>query len=119
MITIHQRPNYAVCAPSGELDASNADRFRAALDIICDEPVAVVDLAEVTFIDSAALGAIIGAMRKVNDANGQIAIACDRPSLLKVFRTVQLDRILIIDPDITSAVATLTNQPVQPQDPRT
>jgi anti-sigma B factor antagonist len=57
---------------AGELDLYNAPRVRVALDQACaDSPArVVVDLGEVEFIDSTALGVLIEARTKLNNRRG-------------------------------------------------
>ena len=53
----------------GELDLYNADQVRTALGNACSDPPerVVVDLAEVEFIDSTALGVLIEARTKLGN----------------------------------------------------
>jgi len=61
-----------VVSLAGELDLYNAEDVRAALLEACGDepPVLVVDLAEVTFIDSTALGVLIEARSRLADRSG-------------------------------------------------
>ena len=54
-------PNVSVIAPEGELDIATLDDFRVALSDAASRPAEklVVDLSEVSFIDSSGLGAVI------------------------------------------------------------
>lgn len=46
----------ATVSVAGEIDLSNVDRFRDALDV--EAPTLVVDLARVSYIDSAGMGVL-------------------------------------------------------------
>lgn len=61
-----------VVSLTGELDLYNAEAVRTALLECCaDEPgVLVVDLEQVTFIDSTALGVLIEARSRMSDRGG-------------------------------------------------
>ena len=61
----------------GELDLYNADQVRSALaDILQDSPErVVVDLSEVEFIDSTALGVLIEARTKLDNRRGFLLAA--------------------------------------------
>lgn len=61
----------------GELDLYNSARIREGLDDACaDAPERVViDLQEVDFVDSTALGVLIEASRKLGDRRGFILAA--------------------------------------------
>ena len=72
MTDVEQREGGTVVSLAGELDLYNAEDVRAALLEACaDEPsVLVLDLAEVTFIDSTALGVFIEARSRLGDGDG-------------------------------------------------
>ena len=72
MTGVDRRDGAVVVSLAGELDLYNAEDVRAALLECCaDEPaVLVVDLAEVTFIDSTALGALIEARASLGSKDG-------------------------------------------------
>jgi anti-anti-sigma factor len=69
---VEKRDGATVVSLAGELDLYNAEDVRAALLEACaDEPsVLVVDLAEVTFIDSTALGVLIEGRSRLADRDG-------------------------------------------------
>jgi anti-sigma B factor antagonist len=72
----------------GELDVSTVPRFKQALrDALDDqpEPRVLVDLAEVTFIDSTALMTLLGVLRELNRREGHLALACSNPTVLRLF----------------------------------
>lgn len=72
MAGVEQREGATVVSLTGELDLYNAEDVRAALLECCaDEPaVLVVDLEQVTFIDSTALGVLIEARSRMADRSG-------------------------------------------------
>ncbi len=45
----------------------------------------VVDLDAVPFMDSSGLGALMGGVRRLREAGGDLAIACTREQHLKLF----------------------------------
>jgi anti-sigma B factor antagonist len=69
---VEKRDGAIVVSLAGELDLYNAEDVRAALLECCaQEPaVLVLDLAEVTFIDSTALGVLIEARSRLADRDG-------------------------------------------------
>jgi anti-sigma B factor antagonist len=66
---VDRRDGAVVVSLAGELDLYNADEVRSALlDACADEPnLLVVDLEEVRFIDSTALGVLIEARSRTAD----------------------------------------------------
>ena len=61
---------------SGEVDIFTAPQFKECLLELLDAGVKrlVVDLSDVTFIDSTALGVLIGGVRRVHGAGGTMTI---------------------------------------------
>jgi anti-anti-sigma factor len=49
----------------------------------------------VPFVDSAGLGALIGAIRRVREVGGEVVVACPCPTLTRLFDTPGFDRIVI------------------------
>lgn len=72
MAGVDRRDGAVVVSLAGELDLYNAEVVRAALLECCaEEPaILVVDLAEVDFIDSTALGVLIEARSRMADRGG-------------------------------------------------
>jgi anti-sigma B factor antagonist len=69
---VERRDGAVIVSLAGELDLYNAEQVRGALlDACAGEPqVLVVDLGEVTFIDSTALGVLIEARSRLADRKG-------------------------------------------------
>jgi len=51
----------------------------------------IVDLDDVGFLDSTALGVLVGALKRARMDNGEVRIACAQPRVLKVFEITRLD----------------------------
>jgi anti-sigma B factor antagonist len=66
-----------VLAVSGELDMAAARAFEATLleAVSADEPV-ILDLTEVTFLDSTAIGAMVAVRRRAELMRGRLALVC-------------------------------------------
>ena len=75
----------------GELDMSNADRLRDALEAHETPGGMVLDLSELTFMDSAGLQVILG--RALALESGVIAIRDANPMVRKLFRLTGVDRV--------------------------
>ena len=86
----------AVVRLTGRLDLLSAANVRKRLG----EAVAegrrhlVVDLGEVTFIDSSGLGALIGALKSARQAGGDLRIARPGEQARVVLELTTLDRVL-------------------------
>lgn len=106
-IQIDQGSDHTVCRPKGELDAFTVSQFREALAELSSTPRLVIDLSEVPFIDSAGLGALIGGIRRVREQNGDVSVACHRPTLIRLLRTTGFDRIVTVADTVEHAAAAL------------
>jgi anti-sigma B factor antagonist len=75
-----ERAGEALLAVRGEIDLASADDFRRALESLIGEgrSPALVDLSEVTFIDSTGMAALVSA-RSTADAAG-VELVLVRPS---------------------------------------
>ena len=60
---------------TGELDPASAPKLIAAVDI-SDTARLVLDLTDVTFMDSSGLGAVLYAWRYAREAGGRLLIVC-------------------------------------------
>lgn len=67
----------ACVIPKGELDIVSAPELRRALDSADEASLVVVDLAQVTFLDSTVLGVVVAAARQLA-ACGRRLIICER-----------------------------------------
>lgn len=77
----------------GDLDSSNVDAFRQALAGLDGRGGCVLDLSDVLFIDSAGIGAVIGAIRRSRELGLSVAVVAVRPHVAHLLRTVGIDRI--------------------------
>jgi anti-sigma B factor antagonist len=87
----------SVVAVEGELDLSSAPSLKWALVDLLDagRTQLVVDLSLTTFMDSTALGVLIGVNRGL-DVGARLAIVCTHPNVLKIFEFSGLDAALPI-----------------------
>jgi anti-sigma B factor antagonist len=86
-IEISDVEDYRVLRPDGDLDVYTVGSLRDAIGrMIEDEtPRVVVNLDGVPFMDSSGLGALMGGVRRLREAGGDLAIACTREQHLKLF----------------------------------
>lgn len=89
----------------GELDLYNSDEVRAALARAADgEPsCVVVDLSEVEFVDSTALGALIEAHSRLGDRG--LRIAGPQLETMRALKVSGLDRHLAVYDSVEAALA--------------
>jgi anti-sigma B factor antagonist len=107
----------AVVTVAGDVDISTSPELRSALaDATASGARAiVVDLSDVSFVDSTALGVLVGAYTAVRNNGGRLAIVNDHEAVLKVLRITALHDVLGVHPTLADALATVT-QPVSATD---
>jgi anti-sigma B factor antagonist len=64
----------------------------------------VIDLAAVTYIDSAALGVILAAQHRLRDAGGWLAVAAATDPVTRMFRVTGLTRCVPMHLTVTGAI---------------
>jgi anti-sigma B factor antagonist len=99
----------SIVALEGELDLYSADAFRGALEEELDAGASrlAIDLGNVSFIDSVALGVLANAMKRVRAAGGGLAVISDNPQIVRVFEITGLDRLMVIAPALNDALERL------------
>jgi len=91
-----QGPRVAVAHLKGRVDLASAPGVRARLTevVTAGQDHLVVDLAEVPFIDSSGLGALISVLKTARQAGGDLRIASTEDQPLTVLKLTSLDRVL-------------------------
>lgn len=102
-----EKDGYVICRPLGELDAYSVSDFRESLSVLAGDHLLIIDMSGVPFIDSAGLGALIGGIRRSRELGGDVAVACSRPTLLRLLTTTGFDRIVPITNTVKEAVEQL------------
>jgi anti-sigma B factor antagonist len=89
---------------AGELDLYNADELRAALaDVLAQEPTrVVVEMSEVEFVDSTALGVLIEARAKLGPRT--LLLAAPQLETRRTLQVSGLDRHLPVHDSVDDAV---------------
>jgi anti-sigma B factor antagonist len=106
---IYQReldPRTSVIAVEGELDLATAPRLKWMLvdALELGHSQLIVDLSLTTFLDSTALGVLVGLKRSL-DAGASLAIVCERPEVMKIFEFSGMDGAFPLFPTLDGALA--------------
>ncbi len=98
-----------VVAVAGEIDLFTAPELKTAIADAVDagRTRVVVDLTETSFLDSTALGVLIGAVKRLRSRDGALAIVNTDPNIARTFEVTGLDQIFTIRPTRDEAVAAL------------
>jgi anti-sigma B factor antagonist len=83
---------------AGEVDLATAPELKEALAEVVNSGArgVLVDLSNATFIDSTTLGVLMGAVKRLRPAGGELAIACHDSNIRKIFEITLLDRVFQI-----------------------
>ena len=106
-------------APKPHRDRSNVLPLKGEIDLHVSPVVAasltamiekkpervVIDLSDVTYIDSAGLAALIQAMQKVEAYGGRFFLAGLQETVRSIFEISRLDQVFQIFPDTDTALA--------------
>jgi anti-sigma B factor antagonist len=80
---------------SGELDASNAQKFRRDIASVLKANAKVVfDVSQLRFIDSSGLGTILSCLRQLNAKGGDLKLCGTSPSVRAPFALTRMHTIL-------------------------
>jgi anti-sigma B factor antagonist len=98
-----------VVAVRGEIDLFTAPELKAALSeaIESGHTRIVVDLTDTTFLDSTALGVLIGAVKRLRSRDGRLTIVNVDDNIAKTFEITGLDQIFPISATRAEAVKAL------------
>ena len=104
-------PDITVVEIAGRLTLGNAlQSLEASLQKAIDEGARklVIDVAAVNYLDSAAIGMLVGCNGYMEQKGGRVRIAGAQGPIAKVFAIAHLDRILPLDADVPSACESLS-----------
>lgn len=102
-----------IVAVRGEIDLFTAPELKSALADAIEEGRLriVVDLSETTFLDSTALGVLIGAVKRLRTREGRLTIVNTDDNIAKTFEITGLDQIFQISATRDEAIAALDGDP--------
>jgi anti-anti-sigma factor len=93
-VVVEVAEDHVVVTLTGELDlAVQIDLIEAFRDAIAQqaEPRIVVDLSRVTYMDSTALGTLVGAVKKVEARGGGLSVVGASDRIARLFHLMGLD----------------------------
>lgn len=104
--------NIPIIHLKGEIDLHTCGGFRDTLRELIENKNhdIVVDLAEVPYLDSAALGVLVDAVRRVREHNGSISLVATTPFVRRAFEITRLVKIFSLYDDLDSALAAIRKQ---------
>lgn len=105
-LEIRKHKAATVFLPRGRITETEAYEIERELAAVLAEGEAriVVDLAEVSYVTSSFLGALMAAMQETRDAGGFVRLAAPQPLVAEVLATTKLDKLLAVYPSVEAAL---------------
>jgi anti-sigma B factor antagonist len=105
-ITRTEHGDTIVLSPVGAFDLSNLDMLRSTfLEAATPETTRIViDLSGTTFVDSMAIGTMLGVARRANGWGGWVRLVAPRPNVRRVLHMTGLDKVFAMYDTVDQAV---------------
>jgi len=86
---------------SGEVDIFNSAEMKKKLTDLINEKNAdmLMDCRNLEYIDSTALGALVGVLKNIKNYGGSMHLLNVKPNLVKLFKITNLDKVFIMEGD--------------------
>lgn len=91
----------------GEFDAAASDSAKADLESLLNNNSSsciVLDLADVSFIDSTGMGLIIYAFKRLQSSGMDFRVSGAHGQPLELFKLLRVDRVIQLFPDVEQAL---------------
>ena len=97
---------------AGDIEAGNASQLRYQVDTVLVDGVrnVVMDIAQVSFMDSSGIATLVQVFKKVREGQGSFHLCNVAPQVLRVFELTQLDRVFSIFPHREEATSGLLGE---------
>jgi anti-sigma B factor antagonist len=108
----YPREGVALITIQGQLDVYTAPQLRQTLADLLNRDVSTVilDVSPVEYVDSTALGVLIGAVRRVSERSGSLKLVCNNERIRRIFQITGLAKIFEIYTTVPDALATITSE---------
>jgi anti-sigma B factor antagonist len=85
-VSVAQVDGVPVVSVSGEVDVATAPILRDRLQELSagGASTVVIDLQEMTFLDSTGLGVLVGALKRCREGGGELRLVAAQPRILKL-----------------------------------
>jgi anti-sigma B factor antagonist len=96
-----------VVAVTGEIDVATAPQLQECLHglIAQGQPSLVIDLLAVTFLDSTALGVLVGALKRCREQGGDLQLVVADARIMKIFEITGLTTVFPIVDSVAAVAA--------------
>src|SRR5437870_10711497 len=103
-------PDLAILVVGGEVDYEVSPQLKARMmrAIKAGKRRLILDLTDVTFIDSTAIGVLAGAVERLDETGGgSLSVICTHEKVIQIFEITGLDSVISVHPSREDALAAL------------
>ena len=102
-----EQPPWTVLTVGGDLDVVGAPDLRQAVVVAVADGARLIalDLSDLDFVDSFGIGAVVGALKRLRQRGGDLALVCLSSRIRRVFEICDLDRIIALHDSAASLAA--------------
>ena len=103
----YRKDGIEVVTVEGEIDIYSAPRLRELLIDLAAKGnyQLIVNLDKVGFLDSTALGVLVGGLKRVRAHDGSLDLVCTQQQILRIFRITGLTKVFGIYQSVDQAIA--------------
>ena len=98
---------HTVVVLTGEVDATNSEELYGVLEsVLLQHPhLLVVDLSELSFMDSTGLRMLLRSSRELDQQGGVLALASPQVSVARVLQLTRADQLIPVYASVADAIA--------------
>lgn len=106
--------NFPAIILEGEVDVYTAPQLKQHLVAILESGTKklLIDLSLVDYLDSTALGVLIGGLKRIKEVDGNMILICPSPRIHRVFEITGLDKIFLIYQSQADAIQDMEKETV-------
>jgi len=107
-VTESELAGMSVLRARGEIDVASAPEFQTSLSEVIGQgaETIVVDLSDVSFIDSTGLGVLVGAETRAREEDKGLRLVVTQPQILRLLELTGLDEVFTVLSSTRDAVRT-------------
>lgn len=94
---------------TGEIDVSTAPEFKSVINkaVIACATDLIVDLTDVSYMDSSGFGTLLGATKRIRPRGGTVTLVGCNPAIERMLKITRLDTIFGMFPRVDDAVQSI------------
>ncbi|MEI7834438.1 MAG: STAS domain-containing protein [bacterium] len=102
----------AIVVVIGEMDAFTTPQVKAAMLQMLDDGhrFLIVNLQRAVYLDSTALGALVGGLKRAREKGGDLRLVAPTPRIMRLLEITRLSKVFSIDATDEDAVAHLLQE---------